>query len=172
MDMLLLAALLIGGLVFAINSARARPTTELPTMDDTVPTVSGLDNEPLPQCERRDALLSAPERSLYGALREAAGERFEIFTRPQVADLLLPVAGEGPAQAFDRLAGRRFDYVLCERDSLRALCAIEVDDGSGAESDAAVHQACLSAGLNVVRLRSDRPYSPAQLRALMDCHAS
>lgn len=168
MDMLLLAVLLVGGLVFAVNSSRTRSGTELPTMDDTVPSASEFDAAApfMPVCEQRDALLSVAERSLYGALKEAVGERYEIFVRPRIADVLLPTGVDGRS-AFAQMADKCFDYVLCDKVSLRAMYAIELDDGRDVATAELLRQACVSAGLSLLRLRTGVEFSAAQLRALL-----
>src|SRR5690606_36161171 len=167
MDVFLLAALLISGLLFAVNGGRNRSTLETPTMDDTLPAATPIQGGAMAPAYRNcDAFLSRSERSLYAALKQIAYQRFEIFAKPRIADVLLPVGVDSEAgrEAFEPMAERNFDYVLCDKQSLRPLYAIELDPGEDDEGAEQVRRACLSAGLTLISLRRERDYSAAELR--------
>jgi hypothetical protein len=76
-------------------------------------------------------LLSQGERAFYRALLAAVSEHYVIAPKVRVADVL-KVAGspqrKGQAAAFNKIAMKHFDFVLCDPRTLAFASAIEVDD--------------------------------------------
>ena len=89
----------------------------------------------LPYC-RKDFLLTPAERSLYGVLTEAVQGRHLIFAKVRLLDLVwLPKGTESRQSHLNRVQSKHVDFVLCDRDVVRPLMVIELDDSSHDRSD-------------------------------------
>lgn len=80
-------------------------------------------------------LLSPAENSFFGVLNQAIGTKTRIFAKVRVADIATPVKGLSASErqrAFNKIASKHFDFVLCDKDTSSVVCAIELDDQSHA----------------------------------------
>ncbi len=111
----------------------------------------------------RTHLMSPLERQVYKVLEEAYGDRYYIFCQVRVVDLIQPNMKKHHSQTreykslFRQLSQWHFDYVLCERDGFKIICAVELDDpsherGDRKKRDRILNNACESAGLMLKRV--------------------
>ena len=131
-------------------------------------------SEPLPYC-RKDYLLSKAERSFFGVLRTAVGDRYLIFAMVRLADLVYIRRGTRTRQSyFNRIQSKHIDFVLCDPKSVRPLLAIELDDSSHAhkdrkDRDSFVDAALDAAGLPLLRVPARGEYNAEELnRSIME----
>jgi ssDNA-binding Zn-finger/Zn-ribbon topoisomerase 1 len=83
--------------------------------------------------QRTGALFSPAERSFLGVLHQAVGEKATIFGKVRVADVVEPRTGLNRSDrqsAFNKISGKHFDFLLCDKEDLSVNCAIELDDRS------------------------------------------
>lgn len=119
---------------------------------------------------RKDYLLSKAERSFFGVLNQAVGQEYWLFAKVRVADLLwMPKGTESRQSHFNRIQAKHVDFVLCDRDSVRPILALELDDSSHRESartsrDAFVDSALRAAGLPLLRVPCNSAYNVDELR--------
>lgn len=111
------------------------------------------------------ALLTPAEYSFFRVLSKACRGR-GVFVAPKVrlADLLTAPSGPGRQAAFNRIASKHVDFLVCRADTSAPLAAVELDDSSHArkarrERDAFVDAALSAAGLRLVRIAAAREYS-------------
>lgn len=116
--------------------------------------------------------LSNAERSFYGVLVDAVDGRGLVFAKVRVADVLAPRKGmdrSARTRAFNRISAKHLDFVICEPGDCSVQLAVELDDSthSGAkrrDRDRFLDDACASAGLPLLRIRTARAYSVAEVR--------
>jgi len=117
-------------------------------------------------------LFSPAERSFLGVLDLAVGNEYRIFAKVRVADVIEPERGltrKNWQIAFNRVAGKHFDYVLCSPDTLEIKAVLELDDTSHSENrrisrDEFLQKACKSAGLKLIRIKAQRNYNIETIR--------
>ncbi|MAX55482.1 MAG: hypothetical protein CL537_08235 [Alcanivoracaceae bacterium] len=117
-------------------------------------------------------LLSKAERSFYGVLTQAVGDKVLIFSKVRVADVLTPQKGLNRSnwqRAFNQISAKHVDFLLCDPQDCAVKLAIELDDASHGSAkrqkrDAFLEQACESAGLPLLRIRAARGYGVADIR--------
>jgi hypothetical protein len=83
--------------------------------------------------QKAQALFSAAERSFLGVLQQAVGRNAIIFGKVRVADVVEPKAGlsrSARQKAFNKISAKHFDFLLCNKENLSVICAIELNDGS------------------------------------------
>jgi hypothetical protein len=83
--------------------------------------------------QKSRSLFSPAERSFYGVLQQAVGEHAAIFGKVRVSDVVEPRKGLHRGawrSAFKRISGKHFDFLLCDKEKLSLICAIELDDRS------------------------------------------
>jgi len=111
--------------------------------------------------QRQAALFSADERAFFLPLKDAVGGEYEIFGKIGVGDIIVPKRG-GTGHA---ISGQRFDFVLCDKKTLRVACAIQLHDKTRPVLEAVPLQAiCESLGLPFLRFQAEADYSAEAIR--------
>ncbi len=126
--------------------------------------------------ERIDSVLTAAERAFLRPLEEATPRGIIVLMKVRLADFLrVPrgIAGRDYWRSFTRISSKHADFLLCDARSLRPRLVVELDDRSHErvdrrERDEFMDRACRSAGLPVVRVRWQRTYDLAELRARLE----
>lgn len=85
---------------------------------------------PLPY-QKKWYLLSPAERDFYDALRQAVRDRYLIFAKVRLLDLLwLPDKMENRLHYIGRVASKHVDFVLCHPQTVAPALVIELGDAS------------------------------------------
>lgn len=121
----------------------------------------------------KETLFSRVERSFFIILKQAASDRYEIFAKVRIADILTPQKGlnrKSWQMAFAKIANKHFDYVLCNKDTLEIVAVIELDDKSHEKAsvidrDFFIKTICINAGLSFIRFHAKESY---QIQAIQD----
>jgi len=116
--------------------------------------------------QKHVALFSADDRAFFQRLKEAMAEDYEIFGKIRVDDIIIPKKGiylddNSP------LAGRYFDFVLCDKKNLTVACAIQLHDKTQADRGSApdpLQAICENLGLPWVRVHVKADYSVEEVR--------
>ena len=116
----------------------------------------------------RDDFLSAAELSFYRVLATAVVGRAVVLTKVRLADLFFVPRSEGSAGFRNRIAQKHVDFLLCERETMRPLVGVELDDrshqrSSRQERDGFVDEVFRVAGLPLMHLPVRSGYSVAEL---------
>jgi len=109
------------------------------------------------------------ERELLALLQQAAGDDHLILSKVRVADVVEVTAIPRRApwyQAVNRISAACFDFLLCDRQTLDLLCAIEMEQAT--EANAFLDELCQTIGLPLVRLTPETARSYAEVRAAID----
>ncbi len=125
---------------------------------------------------RKKYFFSAAERSFYEVLRRVVGEQVHLFAKVRLADVVYVAKGTGSWQThFNRIQSKHIDFLLCDRQQIAPLLAIELDDSShDAEArqsrDQVVDAVCEAARLPIIRISAQRAYTPESLRTILEPH--
>lgn len=87
---------------------------------------------------RHEKLFSAAERNFYFALKTAVGNRYTIFGKVRVADLVKVTRKTNDKRgyrALARIAQKHVDYVLCDPATLEIICTVELNDSTHERKD-------------------------------------
>jgi hypothetical protein len=120
-------------------------------------------------------LFTPAERSFYGVLNLAVGDRLIVFGKVRVADVITTRKGLSNS---DRQIGRNkidrkhFDFVLCKPDDLSIVCAVELDDSSHnskkrMERDKFLNSACASANLILHHFQAKSSYGTSDVASVI-----
>jgi very-short-patch-repair endonuclease len=117
-------------------------------------------------------IMSSAEWSFYAILNSVLDDKMELFAKVRVADVLAPdrnQKGRKWRSAFNKIANKHFDYVLCDTRDFEILCVIELDDESHREKKHTdfLNSACESAGLRLLRFNAQSTYSKKEVKALL-----
>lgn len=135
----------------------------------------GVAGQPLPYL-KKDSLLTPAERSFLGVLEQALGGRYRVYAQVRLGDLLAVKTGtnrSARAIALNRINRKHADFVLCEKESLEIVCAIELDDASHQQArrkarDSFLEEACRAAGLPLARFVAKAAYSIQDVREAIE----
>ena len=100
----------------------------------------------------QNCLLSPAERSFYGVLQKAVGDRAVVFAKVRVGDLLYVPRGKGMMAHQNRIHSKHVDFVLCASDTIRVIAAIELDDASHDRPDRVSRDDFLDAAFDAAQL--------------------
>jgi len=103
-----------------------------------------------------------------------------VFGKVRVADVLKPSKGGARKQwqiAFNKINNKHFDFVLCDKNDLSVLCAIELNDKSHntkkrKDRDAFLTAACESAMLPLIQIPAQAAYNIDEIRQTLISHLS
>jgi len=114
-----------------------------------------------------DVLFSPAERSFLGVLNQAVDENTQIFGKVRVADVIAPKKGISRSdwqKSFNKISGKHFDFLLCDKNDLSVLCAVELNDSSHnskkrKDRDTFLEGACQSADVPLVQIAARATYN-------------
>lgn len=121
-------------------------------------------------------LLSPAERSFYGVLLHATQNTGVVFCKVRVADVMTPAKSLSRPQwqrAFNSIAAKHFDFLVCDPRDCSIQFAIELDDSShnstkSQKRDEFLEGACRSAGLPLVRIKASNNYTVNLVQTQID----
>jgi hypothetical protein len=120
----------------------------------------------------RDSLFTPAERSFLGVLENAVGDRFRVFGKVRIADVINVNSASNRTwqSAFNRISAKHFDFVVCEKSTTRVVCAVELDDKSHrrrarVERDELVVAVCNKSGLPLLRVQAQAAYNISDVSA-------
>lgn len=116
-------------------------------------------------------LFTPAERSFLGVLELAISEKYRIFGKVRVADVMSPKKGmdrKNWQTAFNKISAKHFDYVLCCKDTLKVIAVVELDDKSHKRKssqtrDKFLESACKSADLKLIRFPAKASYNVTEV---------
>ena len=119
-----------------------------------------------------DALFTAAERSFLGVLDQAVGDRYRVFGKVRVADVIRPAKGIDKGQRavlFNQIKAKHLDFVLCDPKTLDIKGAVELNDSSHASKsrsarDELLQRAFKNAQLPLLMVPARRSYSVNDVR--------
>jgi hypothetical protein len=117
-------------------------------------------------------LATPAELAFLKTLDSAVGPKERVFMKPRLIDVIEPDAARsntGFHAAKARVIQKHLDYVICDRETLHVLYAIELNDKSHEakhrrERDALVLAAMKSAGIPLIFVKAARSYEIDALR--------
>jgi len=127
--------------------------------------------------QKRVAIFSPDDREFFRALKQVTAEDYEIFGKIRVADIVYPKKSVVPRDArgagLSPIAGRFFDFVLCDPNSLSVVCAIQLHDKTNPAHQAEIQDdmlksVCDSVGLPLVRFAIKAHYDAGEIAKKID----
>lgn len=117
-------------------------------------------------------MFSKAEFLFYFILKQSLKDDYQIFAKVRIADILTPdysLTQRNWKSAFYKITSKHFDYVLCDKDTLAIVAAIELDDKTHKlrkvrSRDIFVQRACETAGLKLIRFQCRSRYSIHEVR--------
>lgn len=119
----------------------------------------------------RAPLLDVPERALLSVLDYVLGAEYRILIRVRASEVLDPAARLGRRErerAADRLERHRFDFLICERETLIPRCAVNLAPRRlwrKTPGTDGLDRLCAAVGLPLVRLIEQPHYAIAEVEA-------
>lgn len=120
---------------------------------------------------RKDCIMTNAEHAFFNKLYAATGSDYYLFPQIHLSAILdHKVNGQEWRHAFKHINGKSVDYVLCDRESLRPVLAIELDDWSHAKEeriqrDTKVERILADADLPMLRVNDARTVTIEDLSA-------
>lgn len=125
---------------------------------------------------QKETLFTEAERSFLGVLDQCIDpQQHRIFGKVRVADIVEPNPTKNRSdwsRAFSKIKAKHFDYVICTADTLKPVCAIELDDKSHSQKkrqqrDQLLESVCQDANLPLIRVPAKRSYKLEEVKAVL-----
>jgi hypothetical protein len=117
-----------------------------------------------------DPVLFSPAQIVFlRALERAVGPGYRVFGRVRAVDIVAPrrrLDRRTRRRAWERLGGRRFDFLVCQAKTSAIACAVNLAPRSRlrrAPPRDALDRICAAAGLPFVRFRESDGYSVTEI---------
>jgi hypothetical protein len=135
----------------------------------------GIDHTTCPKARVARSLWSATEKAFANVLMKAFQKKVNVFIKVRVLDVIeLDGKGVDRRQLFfwrDILGDKHFDYVVCRRDTLEPILAVELDDPTvprrSTTADDVKSTAARNAGFPVVRFSAGANLTPELVRQML-----
>lgn len=119
----------------------------------------------------RDDFLSLAERSFYGVLKSMMKDFYAIFTKVSLAEIFFVSQPDENYGAYNRINRKHIDFLICDRNTLKPVFAIELDDRSHnrpdrKERDEFVDEVFKKAGLPLLHIPVQESYNTSELGVL------
>lgn len=114
---------------------------------------------------KKDYFLTRAEVDFFKVLQKAIENKYYIFPQVSLSNLLFVKAKKEEYYKYrNKIDRKSVDFVLAEKESLKPLLAIELDDsshgyGKRKERDAFVEKAFKDAGIILLRINYKREYN-------------
>ena len=118
--------------------------------------------------------LSNAEQAFYRVLRSVIGQRFEVFAKVRLLDVLwLPPQVQGKQKFKNMVQSKHLDFVLCEPKTMLPTLVIELDDSSHQRAensgrDALKDRVLSDAGLPLLRVKVCSVYDVRALASALE----
>ena len=119
---------------------------------------------------KRESLITKAELKFYRVLKQSVAGDWEVFAMVRIADLVRVKKGVRKYRSWlNKILAKHIDFVLCDPDSLKPVCAIELDDRSHdrperQDRDALVNDIFSSAEFPLLRVRLKNEYDVKDIR--------
>jgi hypothetical protein len=160
---LLLICIAVGAGVLALSSdkrtGKKRSSVSPATQSEPA------DSDQVYSYRLQKSLFTPAELVFFNALQEATSGQFLVFGKVRVADVIKPQTSNRSdwQRAFNKISAKHFDFVLCDKESLKVLATVELDDSSHSRVDRVkrddfLNQAVDSAKLALIRFPVQASY--------------
>ncbi|KAF0178687.1 MAG: topA [Limisphaerales bacterium] len=119
--------------------------------------------------------MTKAELNFYAALAHAVYPELVVFPKMRVTDLINPIEhrySSNGAKAWNAIAQKHVDFVLCHSASLEVAGIVELDDRSHDRADRRkrdqlIDQAFTEAGLRILHIECQPSYSQPETRRII-----
>ena len=114
-------------------------------------------------------LMTKTERHFFDTLWKTASAQFHIFTKMKLIEIIRVIPKSENYMSFKgKIQQSHVDFVLCDKDTLRTVVIIELDDKShesekARKRDEFKNKALEAANIPLVRIEASRSYEPAMV---------
>jgi very-short-patch-repair endonuclease len=118
------------------------------------------DNRRQYQYRAKEYFMTQSESNFFKILDKISNDRYFVFTQVHLSAILdHKIPGQNWKAAFRHINGKSIDYVLCDKDTLKPVYAVELDDYTHAyahriERDREVERMLATAGVTLVRFQN------------------
>lgn len=129
---------------------------------------------PMYHYERRDLIMTRAENDFFKMLDTAVGENYYVFPQVHLSSLFEhKVHGQDWWKAFHHINKKSVDFVICDKQTVRPLAAIELDDWSHKLDkrkvrDIEVERIFKGANFPLLRFGHNGPYTPQSIAESID----
>lgn len=113
---------------------------------------------------KRKYFFSLAEVKFYDLLREILGDKYILFSKVRIADIIEPKYKNGQLSHFYKISSKHVDFLVCSKNPVTPKIIVELDDSSHDSEDRIardkfVDEAFANAGIPIVHIRVKHEYN-------------
>ncbi|MDG1750364.1 MAG: DUF2726 domain-containing protein [Thalassotalea sp.] len=125
--------------------------------------------------EKKNVVFTAAEKNFQNLVEQALGQKYRVINRVKLSDMVTirnGVSSKAGQTATNNADNKYLDFVICNRDSMRLLAAIDLVDTQGrgykVKKDWFVSGALEAATIPHIRIKVKSNYSLDEIRACIN----
>lgn len=125
--------------------------------------------------EKKNVVFTAAEKNFQNLVEQALGQKYRVINRVKLSDMVTirnGVSSKAGQTATNNADNKYLDFVICDRDSMRLLAAIDLVDTQGrgykVKKDWFVSGALEAATIPHIRIKVKSNYSLDEIRACIN----
>lgn len=121
---------------------------------------------------RKHQLVTNAEKEFFLRVQEMYGSKYDIFPQVHLSTFLdASLNGQSREWAWRHIHQKSVDFLVCQKNTMKPLLAIEIDDLSHSQNDrwkrdVTVEQICASAGFPILRVENHGYFSRTDIQRL------
>ncbi|MBE0576398.1 MAG: DUF2726 domain-containing protein [Desulfuromonadales bacterium] len=127
------------------------------------------------QYQKIEELFSPAERSFLGVLEQALNVKYKVFGKVRLGDIIEPkrkLSRSHFYSSLNRINKKHVDFVICQKDDLKIIGIVELDDKSHNRSDRKkrdefVDKVLSEVGIPILHFPVERSYKVSEVRSLL-----
>lgn len=117
---------------------------------------------------KKKYFFSMAELKFYHILKDVIGEKYLIFPKVRISDLIQAKYTKNKYTWFNKIRSKHADFVICTKDPITPKVIIELDDNSHTslsrkERDNFINEAFANAGIPTIHIKVKSEYNKEEL---------
>lgn len=117
---------------------------------------------------KKNYFFSVAEVKFYDLLKEILGDKYLIFPKVRISDLVQPKYGKEKYIYFNKIKSKHVDFLVCDKNPVKSKVIIELDDSSHdkrnrQERDEFVDEVFANVGIPIAHVRVRQEYKKEEI---------
>ncbi|MCA9353659.1 DUF2726 domain-containing protein [Candidatus Nomurabacteria bacterium] len=132
------------------------------------------DKKPIYKYSKKKFLITKSEAELFNLLIQEFGNKYYIFPQVHLSSFLdHKIKGQNWSAALSHIQRKSVDFLICDKEYITPLVAIELDDKSHEredrkERDFVVEKILESANIKLVRIKKEDQYNIDKIKSILE----
>lgn len=117
---------------------------------------------------KKNYFFSLAEVKFYDLLKEILGDKYLLFSKVRISDLIMPKYDKDKYLYFNKIKAKHIDFLICDKNPVKPKAIIELDDNSHnnparQERDQFIDEAFANAGIPIAHIKVRSEYNKEEI---------